>query len=57
MQLTVIHAFGDYERGEKISDKAAVEKVLKENPRSVVCTQGDWQTAEDKPKPVEKPAT
>jgi hypothetical protein len=38
--LTVIHAFGDYPRGHKITDPTEIARVLEgENARSVVKTE------------------
>lgn len=36
MALVVVHPFGPYKKGDKITDAAEVEKILASNPAMVV---------------------
>lgn len=36
MALVVVHQFGSYKRGDKITDSEEVKKVLESHPHSVV---------------------
>lgn len=36
IELVVTHQFGDFKRGDRLTDQEVIKKVLSENPHSVV---------------------